>query len=413
MYVEIALGAITLLLLFETWRSHRTQRDAIKLTKGPARRDDYPSISVIRPIKGLDAGVGENLRAALDHGYPGDVETLFVFDDDDEPALPLAREAIIQHRRSGRPGSARIVFCGEPPAGRTGKLNAMIGAMRQARGELVAFVDSDVRQDRRSLTTLVDTLLADPRAGSAFAPVVVSEPPRTVGDVGYALLLNGLYGPAAAQTTEKNDGHLPFIMGQFMVFRREAIDDIGGLESAEGQLVDDMYIGARVSAAGYHNVVSPARVDIVQEGLPVSEFVKTFIRWITFSRSGLPGREFKFQSWLRGTVYWLGLLTALVALGTGNWVVAALAGLIPVGISASINSLHERFGGASLPLRYLWVSFAVLLTAPAVYLSIFSSRKVTWRGRSYALDSGSRLSEGRKLQADEKLTADEAARQAA
>lgn len=32
---------------------------------------------------------------------------------------------------------------------------------------------------------------------------------------------------------------------------REAIDAIGGLRSAEGQLVDDTYLGARVQAAGY------------------------------------------------------------------------------------------------------------------------------------------------------------------
>jgi ceramide glucosyltransferase len=403
MYIELALGAAALVLLFETWRSHRRQRAAIKQADAPAPQKSYPSISVIRPIKGLDAGVAENFKAALDHGYPGEVETLFVFDDAKEPALPHAREAIAEHRRSGRPGTARIVFCGEPPAGRTGKLNAMIVAMRQSRGELVAFVDSDVRQSQGSLTQLVDTLLNDREAGSAFAPVVVSEEPRTVGDVGYSLLLNGLYGPAAALTTEHAGGELPFIMGQFMVFRREAIAAIGGLESAEGQLVDDMYIGARVKAAGYRNKVSPARVRIVQEGLPTSEFVKTFIRWITFSRSGLPGKEFKFQSWIRGTIFWLGLVTAAAALATGSWLVAALAALVPVGIAASINSLHERFGGAALPLRYLWVSFVVLLTSPAVYLSVFTNRKVTWRGRSYDLDAGSRLSEGRKLGADEQL----------
>ena len=134
---------------------------------------------------------------------------------------------------------------------------------------------------------------------------------------------------------------------------------------------------------------------------------------ITFSRSGLPGREFKFQSWIRGTIFWLGLVTAAGALATGNWLVAALAGLVPVGIAASTNSLHERFGGAALPLRYLWVSFMVLLTAPAVYFSIFSNRQVTWRGRSYDLDAGSRLADGRKLDADEKLASDEVMRQAA
>ena len=46
-------------------------------------------------------------------------------------------------------------------------------------------------------------------------------------------------------------GELPFIMGQLMVFRRPALRAIGGVACAEGQLVDDMYIGKRVHEAGF------------------------------------------------------------------------------------------------------------------------------------------------------------------
>ena len=53
------------------------------------------------------------------------------------------------------------------------------------------------------------------------------------------------------------DGELPYIMGQYMVLKRDALRAIGGLKSAEGQLVDDMYIGARMRAAGYTNRVAP------------------------------------------------------------------------------------------------------------------------------------------------------------
>ena len=96
--------------------------------------------------------------------------------------------------------------------------------------------------------------------------------------------------------TAHNHGSMPFTMGQLMVFRREAIRAIGGLASAEGQLVDDMYLGERLTQAGYRNVVSDHAVPIIQQGLGLTEFPSTCMRWLTFSRSGLPGLAFKVMS---------------------------------------------------------------------------------------------------------------------
>jgi ceramide glucosyltransferase len=392
MVLEVMLGTLALLLIAEAARQHLQQRAALRRGRPAAGAETvrgYPSVTVIRPIRGLDTGAEENLRAALDHGYPGSVETLFVFDDLSEPALPLARKAI----RELAPSGARILIAGPPPAGRTGKLNAMIAGLRQAHGEVIVFADSDIRPDREALRVLVETLLATPRTGSAFAPVFARDPHASAGDAGYALLLNGLYAPAAATATEQRGGTLPFIMGQFMAFRREAIRAIGGLECADGQLVDDMFLGQKVAEAGYENRVAPHAVPIIQQGMSNRDFVKTYRRWIAFSRSGLPGKEFKLASWLRGVVFFGGL--ALAALGAvAATPAAALLGLLAsIAIASSINHLHHAAGGAAIRLRHLWVSFALLLSAPIIYLGIFSKRELSWRGRTYQLDASSRLGE--------------------
>lgn len=383
---------LALVLLALVWRSHRSQVKALIQAPRSARLAAYPSVTVIRPIRGLDAGAEENIGAALDTGYPGQVETIFVFDDLSEPAIPLVRRACVASWAAGGPGG-RLLLAGTPPAGRTGKLNAMIVGLRQARGEIIVFADSDIRPDRDALRVLVETLLSSPEAGASFAPVVATLPHQSMGDAGYALLLNGLYGPSASLAAAKTGGTLPFIMGQFMAFKREAIEAIGGLECADGQLVDDMYLGERVCAAGYQNRVSPRPVPVIQEGLSATDFLKTFVRWITFSRSGLPGKEFKLASWLRGVVFWVGLLASTVALAFSLWVAGLALALVPLAVAVSINRLHRAIGGAPLRLRHLPVAFGLLLAAPAVYLSIFSHREVTWRGRTYRLDAGSRLAD--------------------
>lgn len=364
MNAELWPTLLVVALLVWVWHFYLWQRRAIRKRAYPAEPDRYPSLSLIRPIKGLDTGVEDNLRAALDHGYPGEVETFFVFEDGSEPALPAVEKALTERKRAGQCVNARVIFSAQPPANRTGKLNSVIAGLKASKNELVAFVDSDVRQDRKALRVLVATLLAADGAGAAFAPVVSSEPPATVGDVGQALMINGLYEPAALATADELGGELPIIMGQFMVFKREAIEAIGGLETAEGQLVDDMFLGRRLNECGYRNRVSPHPVAIIQRGSTVREFVPTLIRWITFSRSGLPTLSFKLQYGLIGAAFWSGLIIALLAAATGHPLLASLAALVPLTVAAMVNDLHYRIAGAQLPLKYLWVSLALWLAAP-------------------------------------------------
>jgi len=355
------------------------------------RLDKYPSITVIRPVRGKDPGQYENFRAALDNGYPGDVETIFIFDEWSDPGLPVAEAAIQAHIASGMAGRARVEVVSLPPRNRTGKLNAMIIGAQMARGELLAFSDSDTRPDREVLRVLVETLVAGrPDIGCTFAPVAVQfvDSP-TAGDVGYATMLNSLYGPGAAYTAYRNGAKMPFIMGQLMVFSREALYAIGGLECAEGQLVDDMYIGRRLVKAGYANIIVNYTLPIIAGGLSFGHFLKVYRRWLLFARNGL---EFSFvwpMLWRWIAFYAaIGVLVAAAALSAPWGALAALAALI--GQDWSAETLQRRLGGTATPFRYRWIFFALLILAPAILASMVRSG-VDWRGREYRLGAKAKL----------------------
>jgi ceramide glucosyltransferase len=400
MSIYMLLTTVGFVLLLSWFVVSQILRRSIQPRAEPRGLAEYPSVTVIRPIKGLDFGAEQNIKAALQTGYPGPVEILFVFDDENEPAYPLVRDAIEAFDNEGRRITVRIIFSGNPPEGRTGKLNAMIAGYQQAKGEIIAFADSDLRPDQACLRVLVETLYSKSQAGSAFAPVVVTEPPVTFGDAGYALLINGLYGPVAAEVARRNMGELPFTMGEYSVFKREAIAAIDGLESAKGQLVDDMYLGARLRAAGYSNLVSPRKVPVIQRNVSFKEFWSIYLRWIAFSRSGLPGREFKLHAYVLPVLFWVGLILSGLALAQGWWSVAVLNILTPIAVAASTNHLHRVFGGGRLRFRHLGASFALLLMAPLVLVSLFFRRQVDWRGRSYKLNARSQLATGIALAAD-------------
>src|SRR5271168_1851698 len=97
--VGLVLGGIGAIVLVMTVAWHRALSRAITpRPQAPSQRRHYPSVTVIRPVRGKDVGAAENFTAALDTGYPGEVETLFIFDDDKDPGLPVAREVVAAHR---------------------------------------------------------------------------------------------------------------------------------------------------------------------------------------------------------------------------------------------------------------------------------------------------------------------------
>jgi ceramide glucosyltransferase len=380
------LGMIGFVVLALIVRWHRKLSAALEAPETPRIvRKRYPSITVVRPVRGKDVGAAENFAAALDTGYPGDVETLFVFDDDKDPGLPVARAVIAEHVAKGRPGSADVIVAGAPPRGRTGKLNAMVVGQRIARGELIAFGDSDTRPDHDVLREAVDTLLASKENGSAFAPVLVHKSAKGAGDVLYALMQNGLYAPLAARQSGSRR-ELPFIMGQLMVFRRSALEAIGGVESVQGQLVDDMAIGKRIHEAGYQNVMSRHPLHIVTGGMSLRQFVPVFGRWMMFSRNGLP-TSFVWRQWLQGAGFYVSLLAAIVALATGHVAAAALPSAALVAQAASMLILQRKNGGASIPAKWWVMPIVFFLISPYVLVKNMLKRKVDWRGREYQLDT--------------------------
>jgi ceramide glucosyltransferase len=123
---------------------------------------------------------------------------------------------------------------------------------------------------------------------------------------------------------------------------------VGGVQCAEGQFVDDMYIGQCIARAGFKNVMVSYPLRIVTGGLGPRQFIRVFRRWMLFSTGGLPA-SFTRPNWLRGALYFTALIATGVALATGNWVGALVA------FSTKLN------------------------------------RRVDWRGRSYTLDASAKL----------------------
>lgn len=386
-----ALGAVAFAFLLV---DHLRLWPAAKRERASPVRRHWPSLSILRPIRGPDPECAENTRALLEQDYPGRHEILFVFDSVADPSLPVVSEVLRTHPLGWK---ATVRIAGPPPPSRTGKLNAMICGLSCAKGDLVAVTDSDLRLQKDALRLLVDALLERPEAGAAFAPVATAAPPKTAGEAAYGLLVNAWYGPAAARAAQPT-GTLPWIMGEVMVLRREALAAVGGFEALEGQLVDDMYLGACFQKAGFENVSVPWSVPIVTEPIGARRFLTLFRRWVAFSRSGLPA-SFRAESYLRGAAA-LGALAAFGAsVATGQPLGAVVAGAAVALWTGSQLALSRRFSGHAMPLRYAWLPALLPAIGALVALSLRLRPSIDWRGRRYALDRKARLASRRRAPA--------------
>ena len=387
MNLSLAFSALGALLFVLILLGHFQLARAIRRPPIPGPRlRSYPSVTIIRPIRGLDIGSRENAEALLDQDYPGEQETLFILDTESDPAYSVMVELI--RARAGK-GRAEVLIADKPPPGRTGKLNAMMVGEARAKGELIAFSDSDTRPGPHLLRVLVEELVARPQAGNTFAPVVAQSDVTHAGDVGYELLVNPWYGASVALAAGES-GELPFIMGQIMVFTRRALAAVGGVQCAEGQFVDDMYIGQCVARAGFKNVMVPYPLRIVTGGLSPWQFVRVFRRWMLFSQGGLPP-SFVRPNWLRGVLYFTALGVTAVALATENWLGAVLPVTAALLFVWSQVDLQVRFGGSRVAVKHLWVPAVLPIVAALVALSTKLNRNVDWRGRSYTLDASAKL----------------------
>ena len=385
LFLICALLAVQLL-----WDHRRVARALVDLRsvngdEGPA---DLPSLSIIRPTKGVDVEQLENFRAALMVDYPGDVETLFVFEDAEDPAHALAKQAVSEHVARGGHGRARIVLAGPPPPERTGKINNMIVGADASTGDVIAFGDSDTRPTQNLFRRLVSDLVAREDAGAIFAFPVTTPSPRTAGDVGYAVILNAYLG-AEMQAFAGQARTLPFLMGQTMLFRREALDAIGGVQCAEGQLVDDMFLGAQVAKAGYKNLLGRAPVSVINHGLPFADFYRLWRRWLFFGRGGIPLRFVVPMAW-RGVSVFLALALLCAA------PVAALPVPLALVLAEGLHylRLNRLVGGARIPARLVWMAWLPQPMAAWIAVSMLFNPTVEWRGRTYRLDLAARLRSG-------------------
>ncbi|CCM03119.1 uncharacterized protein FIBRA_05240 [Fibroporia radiculosa] len=111
-----------------------------------------PGVSILRPLKGLDANLYDNLESTFTQDY-SNFEIFFCVADEGDQALSVVRDLIEKY-----PNVTTHVMIGEEVVGVNPKINNIIRSYRQAAHDIIWVLDSNVMVDPGTLARAVDAL---------------------------------------------------------------------------------------------------------------------------------------------------------------------------------------------------------------------------------------------------------------
>ena len=283
-----------------------------------------PSVSVLKPVHGLEAQLKENIESFFRQDYP-DYEILFAADEANDAALDIVRDVCARYPHI----RTRILVTGAPwPNPVVHSFHCMAEA---AAHEILVTTDSDVQVDPRYLREIVPPLL-DPKVGM----VTCAYRGKNVAGFFSGLTAIGMSVEMTAGVLVANllEG-MRFGLGPTTVVRKDSLASIGGYSALRDYIAYDFAIGNLMVKAGYRVVLSGHIIDHVVSQKSFRHMWQNQLRWAQTTRYSRPKGHFG-----SGLVFAIpyGVIGLIAAGLLGHWWIGAML----LGVSV-LNRLAEAW----------------------------------------------------------------------
>jgi chlorobactene glucosyltransferase len=350
----------------------------------PPPPEESPRVSIIVPARDEAENISACLATLLASCYENR-EIIVVDDSSVDGTADIAR--ILESRSNG---DLRLVVSEPLPAGWLGKCWACWQGYLVARGDLLLFTDADTRHDDELLGQAVgalqneraDLLSIMPR------PLIESFSERLVRPQ-IMVILALRYGDFRRINRTADPLHA-IANGQFLLFRRDAYETIGGHQAVRRSVTEDLALAQRVVSAGRHLFLAHA------EELMDTRVYRSFAALLEgWSRTLAFGFRQTVSRPLRPAFPWLiGLAAILFWCAPPAIFIAALFGHVrgtAVGWSLITTAVSIVFWMATnyrfrIPLLHaLLYPVGALITGMLFFRSALRGGRIAWRGRTYLL----------------------------
>lgn len=337
----------------------------------------WPAVSLLKPIKGLEESLEANLRTFFEQDYPGSFEIVFSATEPDDPGMALARRVAEDY-----PDVPTRFVRSDSDFGLNPKVANLAGALYAAEHDLVLQSDANVRV-RPDYTRRVVAELLHGQA-SLLTSLVVGVGERTAGAAMENLQLSAFIAPAVC--TALHVGGVRCVIGKSMLLRRSELAELGGLEQVQDILAEDFILGERYQAMGHQVILSTTTVENVNEGIGLERFLSRHSRWLKMRVVIHLGA---FVGDLFANPVTLAALATLTS-GFAPPLLGVLGSVAIVKTGGDAYLMHLTRGRPMRPSLLLLSPVKDLLMGGVWVYSCFS-RSVKWRGAKLRFGARSRL----------------------
>jgi len=334
-----------------------------------------PGVSVLKPVKGVDARLYTGLESHCRQEYAGEMELVFgVSSLEDEAVAQVARLKVEFPQVT-----IRLVEC-PSRLGANGKVSNLAQMLPHARFEHVLVNDADIAVAPKYLEHVMG-VFAKKNVGLVTAPYLgVAQ-----GGVWSRLEALGIATDfmAGVLTARKLEGGIKFGLGSTLATTKTALAAIGGFDALVDQLADDYEMGVRMVRAGFSVELAHEVVATTVPKYSLRGFCEHQLRW---SRSTRDSRRAGYAG--LGVTYMLpwALLTVLAS-GGALWSISLLSVALLVRVAVALNVGVGLLRDGQV-LRDLWLlplrdCFALFFWAWS-----YASDVVVWRGEKFRLKHG-------------------------
>ena len=327
-------------------------------TPGVAR-----AVTMIKPLKGVQAGLAQALERFCHQDYPGPIQIVFGVHDAADPAIGVVRE--LQRAHPSLDIELRI----DPRIhGSNLKASNLINIVAAAKHDVLILSDADILVTADYVRTVVGSL-GEPGVG-LVSTFYVGEARGGMWARLSAMAINYQFMPGAILS--KMLGLEEPCFGSTIALTRDVLERVGGFATFADYLADDYEIGRAVRGLGLKIALPPMTVGHICDDARAGPMIDRELRW---------GRTV-FQinpAGYAGSLITYPLPLALIA--------AALLGLAPYSLALVALALALRLGfraafdlatGATAG-RWWWLPASDIL-AFGLFVASFGVKRVGWQG---------------------------------
>ncbi|MFZ1292439.1 MAG: glycosyltransferase [Melioribacteraceae bacterium] len=232
-------------------------------------KENYPLISILKPIKGIDDQLESNLKSFYNLDYPN-YEIIFGLHTKEDPALQIINNISTEFSKVKTKIVVDNYMIGLNP-----KINNLYNMFPKSKGSFILISDSNTRVESNFLKSLLSEF-DDKNVGLVTASIR-GIGAKNIPSIFENIHLNSFMLPSVF--TASRIAKISIVIGKSILIPGKILNQIGGFEIFRNYLAEDYLMGVKVEDLGYKVKTSSTFVDNINENLTLKKFLNRHSRW--------------------------------------------------------------------------------------------------------------------------------------